>query len=213
VAQLLGADLAAEFRSGTVRELIGVPQGSFTPILKGMRDDPGTAPAVRAEYRGLFHMVSPGLYRLTDRGREAVRSLAPAASGPPATAAQPVGAGFGTPEGNAEVERAARDAVEADYAARGWSVRSVERDRCGYDLLCRTGADEEHAEVKGVGGTDPAFLITAGEVRQAHDDPRFVLYVVTAARTPDRRLIRLTGAEFLARYVLAATQYRATPRR
>ncbi len=212
VAQVLGTDLHGTFQSGVVRELIGLSQGSFTPILKGMRDEPGSAPSVRAEYRGLFHMISPGQYRLTDRGREVVGALStppPTASTLAEAAVRGGGAGFGTTENNALVERAACDAVEADYLARGWTVRSVERDRCGYDLHCLKGAAEEHAEVKGVGGTEESFIITAGEVRKAQDDPLFMLYVVLSARSPSRRLVRYTGAVFLARFALLPIQYRA----
>jgi hypothetical protein len=51
------------------------------------------------------------------------------------------GAGFGDAMENKIVEDAAIDAVKRQYVSDGWSVRSVERDRCGYDLECRKRGD------------------------------------------------------------------------
>jgi len=60
---------------------------------------------------------------------------------------------------------------------------------------------------------EEAFIITAGKDRKAKEDPLFLLYVVTSARAPSRRLIRYTGAEFLARFGLTPIQYRVAVRR
>jgi hypothetical protein len=60
------------------------------------------------------------------------------------------------------------------------------------------GGAEGHAEVKGVGGAEESFIITVGEDRKAQADPLFVLYVVLSPRSPSRRLVRYTGAEYLS---------------
>jgi hypothetical protein len=77
------------------------------------------------------------------------------------------GAGFGNPETNRKVERAAISCVTEWYESRGWQVQSVEIEKRGFDLLCVKRSIEEHVEVKGIQGSLPAFIITAREVRQA----------------------------------------------
>ncbi len=77
---------------------------------------------------------------------------------------------------------------------------------------CRRGTVVEHVEVKGVSGTEEAFVMTHGEVRCAQWDPAFVLYVVMQALSDAPQLARYTGAEFLTGYDLSALQYRATRR-
>lgn len=54
---------------------------------------------------------------------------------------QPVenGAGFGTSENNALVEKAAEDAVTRQYTCDGWEVKRVAAEKRGYDLSCRKG--------------------------------------------------------------------------
>lgn len=118
------------------------------------------------------------------------------------------GRGFGTPEENKLVEIAAVNAVTADYALRGWRVQSVEHEGCGYDLVCGSGESVEHVEVKGVSGNVQQFVITEGEVRQARGNPRFVLYVVTTARTRPV-LTRYKGSDFLGLFRLTPLAHRA----
>jgi hypothetical protein len=90
------------------------------------------------------------------------------------------GGGFGSPENNKQIEQAAVKAVTTWYRKRGWLVRSVERDKIGFDLLCSRRSKEEHVEVKGVSGEEPdSFVLTAGEVKRAESDPAFILCVVT----------------------------------
>jgi Protein NO VEIN, C-terminal len=120
------------------------------------------------------------------------------------------GAGFGDPETNRRVETAAIAFVTKWYGAKGWGVSSVEAKKCGYDLLCTKNGDEEHVEVKGVKGTQPAFIITANEVRQAQSDPQFYICVVTSALADSRKLHRLSGEEFVGRYDIAPLAFRAS---
>ncbi|MGP1346372.1 MAG: protein NO VEIN domain-containing protein [Phycisphaerales bacterium] len=123
------------------------------------------------------------------------------------------GSGFGDPASNRLVEAAAVRAVVSDYEQGGWSVRSVERDKCGFDLECTRGDAVEQVEVKGVHGRELRFMITAGEVKQACNNPRFHLVVVTSACSPSPIRNKFSGAEFNERFALSATQYRATLKR
>jgi hypothetical protein len=122
------------------------------------------------------------------------------------------GAGFGQPENNPAVERAAVDHVTALYRGAGWDVRSVEADRIGYDLLCSRGGEERHVEVKGVAGPVPAFMLTEGERRAAQNDPLWVVAVVTEALGPNPRCQEVTGSELLAGWDLTAVTWRVSPR-
>ncbi len=121
-----------------------------------------------------------------------------------------MGAGFGDPAENKLVESAAVRAVVKHYA--GWSVQSVERDKCGFDLECAKGDVVEQVEVKGVRGTGLCFVITAGEVRQARENAKFFLVVVTSALSPSPTLTKFSGTEFGQRFDLSAIQYRAALR-
>ena len=119
-----------------------------------------------------------------------------------------IGAGFGDPETNQEVEQAAVSFVTNDYKRRGWLVESVEAKKCGYDLLCTNDQFLEHVEVKGIQGDLVSFIITAGEVRQSQSDDFFVLYAVTSAlSTP--KLHRFTAKEFHDKFGLETLSYRA----
>jgi hypothetical protein len=119
------------------------------------------------------------------------------------------GAGFGDPAENKLVESAAIRAVVKDYDRDGWSVRSVERDKCGFDLECSKNGVVEHVEVKGIRGTELCFIITAGEVEQARVNEKFFLVVVTSALSSAPKLTKFSGTEFCRRFALSAIQYRA----
>ena len=67
-----------------------------------------------------------------------------------------IGAGYGDPTTNQLVELAAVDAVTAYYEARGHEVRSVEHEKCGWDLTCTAATGEvARVEVKGTTGARP----------------------------------------------------------
>ncbi|GAB2611597.1 protein NO VEIN domain-containing protein [Kribbella endophytica] len=93
------------------------------------------------------------------------------------------GAGFGESEANRRVEKAAVDFVVRAYRAEKYSVRSVERDHCGWDLTVSRGEDALHVEVKGASGPLPRFFLTANEYQHAAIDPRWRLVIVTNALT------------------------------
>lgn len=92
-------------------------------------------------------------------------------------------------------------------------IRSVEADKCGYDLECRSNGAEEHVEVKGVQGDEPAFIITAGEVRNLMLDRKHVTAVVTNALSTAPLLTRFSRDEFLNNFHLEPLAYRATSRK
>jgi hypothetical protein len=120
-----------------------------------------------------------------------------------------IGAGFGDAVENSLVESAAIRAVVESYENDGWSARSVERDKCGFDLVCSKGAIVENVEVKGIKGEATCFLITAGEVEQARTNPNFFLVVVTSALSQTPVSNKYSGNEFLQRFDLRPIQYKA----
>ncbi len=122
------------------------------------------------------------------------------------------GAGFGDPAENKLVEVAAVRAVVKTYQGDGWSVRSVERDKCGFDIECTKNGSVENVEVKGVRGPAPCFIITAAEVKQAQTNPTFVLMVVTSALSESPKITKYSGEEFFQGFDLSAIQYRAVVR-
>ncbi len=121
------------------------------------------------------------------------------------------GAGFGNPETNRKIERAAVSYVTKWYEARGWKVVSVESEKRGYDLQCSKGTITEQVEVKGVQSSLPSFIITTNEVRQAHDNNQFILCIVTSALSDTPKLYRLRGEDFISEFALAPLAYRAIP--
>lgn len=105
------------------------------------------------------------------------------------------GAGFGNLETNKQVEQAAILFVVDDYKKRGWSVKSVESEKCGYDLICSKYNVQEHVEVKGIQGDMISFIITGKELMQSKKDESFIILAVTTALS-DPTPHRFTGKEF-----------------
>lgn len=122
------------------------------------------------------------------------------------------GAGFGNPETNRKVEIAAIAFVTDWYKERGWSVQSVEVDKCGYDLCCVNDGLEEHVEVKGIQGEIPSFIITSGEVRQSKNNDLFKICVVTCALSNQPKLFRYDRNEFANKFNLEPISFRASLR-
>lgn len=123
------------------------------------------------------------------------------------------GAGFGEPEINKKVEAAAVKYAKKWYHERGWTVRSVEKEKPGYDLQCKRNKIEEHVEVKGVSGTILSFPITAPEKRKAKEDPDFVLFVVTSALSTHPLPRRWRGPDFLKNFNFEPLQFIAREKR
>lgn len=122
------------------------------------------------------------------------------------------GAGFGTPEDNKKVEKAAIDCVKQWYKDRGWKVDSREKDGVGYDLECKKRGKEKHVEVKGVKGDYPSFIITAQQVEILKSDPYSELAVVLKALTAPQPIFK-KGKEAAENFTFKAIQYVARPKR
>lgn len=110
--------------------------------------------------------------------------VAAALAGEASVSGRGKGGGFGSVETNRQLEKAAIDFVRHHYERDGWSVRSVESQKVGYDLSCERGDTQVHVEVKGTQGDDVCFIVTAAEVRNAMMDRKHLTCVVTAALTP-----------------------------
>ncbi len=122
---------------------------------------------------------------------------------------QKVGGGLGHAETNQKIEQAAISFVSEYYKQGGWTVKSVESEKCGFDLLCTKGESQEHVEVKGIQGDLLSFIVTSGEVRKSQSDNYFVLCVVTSALS-NPKLHRFTAKEFHEQFSLEIISYRAT---
>lgn len=120
-----------------------------------------------------------------------------------------IGAGFGNSEINRQVEQAAILHITNDYQKKGWTVKSVESEKCGYDLLCTKNSFQEHVEVKGIQGNLISFIITSGEVRQSQVDEFFFLCAVTLALS-NPTLHRFSASEFREKFALEPISYRAS---
>jgi hypothetical protein len=119
------------------------------------------------------------------------------------------GGGFGSIETNRRVEKAAIEFVKRRYEQDGWTVRSVEAQKVGYDLQCDRGNEQAHVEVKGSQGDDVCFIITAAEVRNAMIDRRHVTCIVTAALTPAPKMFTYAKDEFFKKMRLEPIAFRA----
>lgn len=119
---------------------------------------------------------------------------------------------FGEPEPNRIVERAAVAYSRKVLVTKGWSVSSVESDRCGYDLLATKGDRELHVEVKGRSSDERGFLLTRGEFARAKDDPCFVLHLVRQAIVAPRLEV-IDGGSIARTHRLEPVAYFVTPRR
>lgn len=118
-----------------------------------------------------------------------------------------LGGGYGTPVTNKEVEQAAVDFVTLLYEGQGWSVKSVESERCGFDLLCRRGRRVAHVEVKGSSGSALQFIVTAAELQRAREDKHFVLAWVKEALSSNPEVEQWPSKSFLENFEFQACQY------
>jgi len=119
------------------------------------------------------------------------------------------GGGFGSVETNRRVEKAAIEFVTRCYEEDGWTVRSVEAQKVGYDLRCDRGNEQAHIEVKSTQGSDVCFIITAAEVRNAMIDRKHITCVVTAALTAASKMFTYTRDDFAKNIQLEPIAFRA----
>jgi hypothetical protein len=121
------------------------------------------------------------------------------------------GSGFGTAEMNVQVERAAVNAVTRQYQAAGWRVASVESQKIGYDLLCESGEEREHVEVKGTRGNVGSFIITEGERQRADQDSQFRLCLVMKALEVEPAIQTYDSTQLNELFHFIPLAYRAIP--
>lgn len=117
--------------------------------------------------------------------------------------------GFGSVETNRRVEIAAIEFVKRRYEQDGWTVRSVEAEKVGYDLHCDRGPEHVHVEVKGTQGDNVCFIITAAEVRNAMIDRKHLTCVVTTALAATPKMFTLTRDDFDKKIQLDPIAFRA----
>jgi len=151
----------------------------------------------------IFHLRPVG----TLSPDSAVVAAALAGEGP--VSRRGTGGGFGSVETNRRVEKAAIEFVSCHYEQDGWTVRSVEAQKAGYDLCCDRGNVQVHVEVKGTQGDDVCFIITAAEVRNAMIDRRHLTCVVTGALTAAPKIFTYSRDDFATQIRLEPIAFRA----
>jgi hypothetical protein len=124
----------------------------------------------------------------------------------------PHGAGFGTPEQNKRVERAALRHVIRYLRARRWSVQDVSSENRGYDLFCSRRKEELHVEVKGARGDGQQFPLTARELHTWSNDQRFTLAFVGNALSGSPLLSLFPGPEARTEFEFRPLSYIVTRR-
>lgn len=106
------------------------------------------------------------------------------------------------------IEIAAIAFVTEFYEREGWSVTLVERDKVGYDLICKRNNERQNIEVKAISGIQPQFIITDNELNQAALDTSFVLCVVFSA-LGNPTFERWTGIKMLQDFNFSPISYEA----
>ncbi|MEX0778842.1 MAG: DUF3883 domain-containing protein [Balneolales bacterium] len=100
-----------------------------------------------------------------------------------------IGAGFGNPETNKDVEKAAIEKVTKLYENKGWSVESVESENLGFDLICTTDISVLNVEVKGISGLQESFILTRNEFNQIGKNENFLLCIVLNALSDNPKVV------------------------
>ncbi len=112
-----------------------------------------------------------------------------------------------------QVEEAAVNRAISALENEGWCVRSVELERCGFDLHCKRDDEELHVEVKGSSAIGGGFIITAQELSRAKNDRHFELWSIQDCLSEKPHVARYTGGELTARFAFEPIQFRATEKR
>lgn len=86
----------------------------------------------------------------------------------------------------ARVEKSAIDAVASMYKSKGYTVRSVEAEKCGWDLVAESGNATLRLEVKGTSGLEVSAQLTPNEygAMKKHRKTYSVCVVTDALRKP-----------------------------
>lgn len=97
-----------------------------------------------------------------------------------------INSGFASQEHRRKVEKRAVNLVREHLIGKGWDVKSVEAERCGYDLHCTRAKESLLVEVKGTAGVECRFFLTAGELNAAQAHENYRLYHVSNVLTQPR---------------------------
>lgn len=124
-----------------------------------------------------------------------------------------IGYGSGDPLDKRLVEKRAIELVSKRYKSNGWVVKSVEKERKGFDLLCRKGRLEEHVEVKGISGFEKDFTLTANEYQYASKESRFRICIVTGALTTSPEIYDFSFTELVSEFQIEPVAYRFRAKR
>lgn len=154
------------------------------------------------------------LYPISTRDAKALllaaRGQVEAADEAEAGAAEPSqGGGFGTPEQNRKVERAAMKAVVRALEDRRWRVRDCSKENAGYDLVATRGGQTRKIEVKGLSGRGRQIIITAKEWRVCHEDKQFELAMVQDALQGHPLITYYEAHKVRSQFIVEALSYRA----
>jgi hypothetical protein len=99
-----------------------------------------------------------------------------------------------------EIEDAAVKIASEYYEKKGFSVKSVEKENCGWDLTVIKGDKERHIEVKGTSRNDYHFFLSKNEYEKMIGNPKWRLFVVKNVLEdpePDCIVIRRQNVEKL----------------
>ncbi|SHK90804.1 DUF3883 domain-containing protein [Fibrobacter sp. UWB12] len=99
-----------------------------------------------------------------------------------------------------EIEDTAVKIASEYYEEKGFSVKSVEKENCGWDLTVIKGDKERHIEVKGTSRNDYHFFLSKNEYEKMISDPKWRLFVVKNVLEdpePDCIVIRRQNVEKL----------------
>lgn len=99
-----------------------------------------------------------------------------------------------------EIEDTAIKIAKRYYRNKGYDVKSVENENCGWDLTIRRDGKELHIEVKGTSRKDYHFFLSKNEYDRMISDPKWRLFVaknVLEDPDPDRIVKRRQNVEKL----------------
>lgn len=122
------------------------------------------------------------------------------------------GRGFVDPALRVLIELAAVKAVSHRYESLGFTIKSVESENCGFDLLATRGEEVIHLEVKGTSGSTPRFFISRNERRCSEEDSKWRLVVVTNTLSTKPVFHEMTAAEAIRLYDFDALSWECTLR-
>lgn len=132
----------------------------------------------------------------------------------PATLAQdPTAPGYPTAEHRRKVEKSA-EAFAKKFFQKEFNITPVMSENRGYDFHMekRVGYGEVLLEIKGTSGNEPAFYLTANEMRCLQKNPeKYRIFVVTAALSQAPRGRMITPKELKDSFRMEPLAWRIQP--